>query len=185
AVGPGVWNNWKAALLRQLYYATEEVLSGGTLHGGRSERVAALHRQLASQLADWSEEERAALFARGNPGYWLSFDIDTLAHHARLIRRAEREALPLVVEPRVDPRRSITELTIHTLDTPGLFARLAGAMAASGATIVDAKAFTMSNGMVLDVFGLQDLEGKAFAGAEKLGRLSQRIEQALSGRLDI
>src|SRR4029078_9112786 len=51
AVGPGVWNNWMAALLRQLYSATEEVLSGGTLHGGPSERVAALHRQLASQLA--------------------------------------------------------------------------------------------------------------------------------------
>ena len=28
AVGPNVWNGWKAALLRQLYYAAEQVLSG-------------------------------------------------------------------------------------------------------------------------------------------------------------
>ena len=36
AVGPNVWNGWKAALLRQLYNATERVLSGGTLAGGRA-----------------------------------------------------------------------------------------------------------------------------------------------------
>src|SRR5215469_11455563 len=39
AVGPNVWNGWKAALLRQLYNATERVLSGGTLAGARAERV--------------------------------------------------------------------------------------------------------------------------------------------------
>ena len=38
AVGPNVWNGWKAALLRQLYYAAEQVLSGGTL-GGRPRRA--------------------------------------------------------------------------------------------------------------------------------------------------
>ena len=29
AVGPGVWNGWKAQLLRTLYYETEPVLTGG------------------------------------------------------------------------------------------------------------------------------------------------------------
>ncbi len=29
AVGPGVWNSWKAQLLRTLYYETEPVLTGG------------------------------------------------------------------------------------------------------------------------------------------------------------
>ena len=185
AVGPGIWNNWKAALLRQLYYATEEVLSGGTLQGGRARRVTQVHEQLSAALSHWSEADRATHLGRGYPGYWLSFDIPTLTRHAELIRRAEREQLHLVVEPRVDPERAITELTIHTLDTPGLFARLAGAMAASGATIVDAKAFTMANGMALDVFGVQDLEGKAFSGADRLARLAARIETSLSGRLDI
>jgi [protein-PII] uridylyltransferase len=185
AVGPGIWNNWKATLLRQLYYAAEEVLSGGTLQGGRTQRVASVREHLSGLLSHWTEEERSTHLARGYPGYWLSFDTETLARHAELMRRAERGHLPLVVEPRIDPQRSITELTIHTLDTPGLFARLAGAMAASGATIVDTKAFTMANGMALDVFGLQDLEGKAFSGADRLTRLTSRIEMSLSGRLDV
>jgi len=29
AVGPGVWNNWKAQLIRNLYYLTHKALSSG------------------------------------------------------------------------------------------------------------------------------------------------------------
>ena len=65
---------------------------------------------------------------------------------------------------RIDRERAVTEITIYTLDTHGLFARLAGAMAVTGANIVDAKIFTMANGMALDTFWIQDLEGKPFDG---------------------
>jgi [protein-PII] uridylyltransferase len=33
AVGPGVWNGWKAQLLRDLYQATAAVLRGGETPG--------------------------------------------------------------------------------------------------------------------------------------------------------
>ena len=29
AVGPGVWNGWKGQLLRELYYAAENMMTGG------------------------------------------------------------------------------------------------------------------------------------------------------------
>ena len=79
----------------------------------------------------------------------------------------------------------MTEITIYTLDTHGLFARLAGAMAISGANIVDAKIFTLANGMALDTFWIQDLEGKPFDGPQRLARLAARVEISLSNRLDI
>ena len=40
AVGPNVWNAWKAALLRELYYAAEETMSGGLAAEGQGARVA-------------------------------------------------------------------------------------------------------------------------------------------------
>jgi len=43
------------------------------------------------------------------------------------VRRAERDRQPLAIEHRIDGERSVTEVTIYTLDTHGLFARLAGA----------------------------------------------------------
>ncbi|MBV8410719.1 MAG: [protein-PII] uridylyltransferase, partial [Alphaproteobacteria bacterium] len=133
AVGPNVWNGWKAALLRQLYNATERVLSGGTLAGGRAERIKAVQAEVAQHLGGWSEQDKEEHFARGYAPYWLSFPAETLARHAELVRRAERDRQPLAIEHRIDGERSVTEVTIYTLDTHGLFARLAGAMAISGA----------------------------------------------------
>jgi [protein-PII] uridylyltransferase len=185
AVGPNVWNGWKAALLRQLYHATEHILSGGTLSGGRGERIKAVQAEIAKRLTAWTEAEKDEHFSRGYPSYWLSFPPDTLVRQAELVRRAERDHQPLAIEHRIDTSRSVTEVTIYTLDTHGLFARLAGAMAISGANIVDAKIFTMANGMALDTFWLQDLDGKPFDGPQRLARLAARVEIALSNRLDI
>ena len=185
AVGPNVWNGWKAALLRQLYFATERVLSGGTLAGARAERVKAVQGEVAELLSGWSEAEREEHFARGYAPYWLSFPAETLARQAELVRRAERDRQPLAIEHRIDRERSVTEVTVYTLDTHGLFARLAGAMAISGANIVDAKIFTLANGMALDTFWIQDLEGKPFDGPQRLARLAARVELALSNRLNI
>jgi [protein-PII] uridylyltransferase len=185
AVGPNVWNGWKAALLRQLYYAAERVMSGGTLAGGRAERIKAIQSEVGEKLSGWSAEEKDAHLSRGYAPYWLSFPVDTLVRQAELVRRAEREHQPLAIEHRIDPGRSATEVTVYTLDTHGLFARLAGAMAISGANIVDAKIFTLANGMALDTFWLQDLEGKPFDGPQRLARLAARVELALSNRLDI
>ena len=185
AVGPNVWNGWKAALLRQLYSAAEQVLSGGTLAGGRAERIKQVQADVAERLTGWSDAEKDEHFARGYAPYWLSFDADSLARQAGLVRDAERNGQALALEHRVDAGRSVTEITIYTLDTHGLFARLAGAMAVSGANIVDAKIFTLANGMALDTFWIQDLEGKPFDDPQRLARLAARVELALSNRLDI
>src|SRR5260370_11152908 len=182
AVGPNVWNGWKAALLRQLYYAAERVMSGGTLAGARAERIKAIQVELGRRLVGWSEADKEEHFARGYAPYWLSFPTETLGRQAELVRRAERDRQPLAIEHRIDGERSVTEVTIYTLDTHGLFARLAGAMAISGANIVDAKIFTLANGMALDTFWIQDLEGKPFDGPQRLARSAARVDLSLSNR---
>jgi [protein-PII] uridylyltransferase len=183
AVGPNVWNNWKAALLRELYYRAEEVLSGTVLAGARETRIAAAQAALRAALPDWSEEDFAAHAQRGYPGYWLGMDTQTQARHARLVRQAESEAAPLAIDRRVDRARAVTEVTIYTADHPGLFARLTGAIAVAGATIVDARIFTLANGMALDTFWIQGADGRAFERPDRLAKLSVLIEQSLAGRL--
>src|SRR5258707_5251851 len=112
----------------------------------------------------WSKQDKEDHFARGYGPYWLSFRTDTLVRQAELVRRAERDHHPLAIEHRIDSERSVTEVTIYTLDTHGLFARLAGAMAISGANIVDAQIFTLANGMALDTFCVQDHDAKPLDG---------------------
>jgi len=183
AVGPNVWNNWKAALLRELYYRTEEALSGTVVAGARENRIAAAQEALRKELPEWSDEDFAAHVQRGYPNYWLTLDSGTQARHARLVRQAEKEAAPLSIDRRVDAARAVTEITIYTADHPGLFARLTGAIAVAGASIVDAKIFTLSNGMALDTFWIQSAEGGAFDRPDRLARLAVLVEQSLAGRL--
>src|SRR5205807_4270609 len=183
AVGPKVWNGWKAALLRELYHQAIEVISGGFSEEGQNSRMAAAQAAVRRLLPDFSEAEFTTFVSRGYPFYWLSFDAATHARHARLMREAEASGAPLTVEKRVDPHRSVTEITLYTADHPGLFSRIAGALAVSGANIVDAKIMTMSNGMALDTFRVQDSAGGAFDRPDKLAKLAVVFENVLTGDL--
>jgi [protein-PII] uridylyltransferase len=183
AVGPKVWNGWKAALLRELYHRAIEVISGGLIDEGPNFRIAAAQAAARELLPDFSEAEFTTFVSRGYPFYWLSFDADTHARHARLMREAEASGAPLTVEKRVDTRRSVTEITLYTADHPGLFSRIAGALAVSAANIVDAKIMTMSNGMALDTFWVQDSSGGAFDRPDKLAKLAVVFENVLTGDL--
>ncbi|MDX1737469.1 MAG: bifunctional uridylyltransferase/uridylyl-removing protein, partial [Alphaproteobacteria bacterium] len=68
-------------------------------------------------------------------------------------------------------------------DHPGLFSRLAGAMAVCGATILNARIHTFTHGMALDHFWIQDLDGEAYADPDKLARLEKTVDLVLSGEL--
>ncbi len=178
AVGPKTWNNWKAVLLRELYWRTAEQLSGGHAAAAAETRAAAAVAELRRELADWRPEEIEAHVARGHPAYWLAYDPPALARHARLVRRAEENGEPLAIETRVDPPRGSTEVTVYTADRLGLFSDLAGAIALAGADIVDARIFTLTNGKALDSFTIQD-SGGAFERPDKLARLAATIEHVI------
>lgn len=183
ATGPKVFNGWKAALLRDLYYKTEEMLTGGLAARGHEARIKQMQAALRDALPDWSEEEFQAHLARGPATYWLSVDVGTLARHAAIVRAAERDRAPIALDWRVDTYRAVTELTVYTADHAGLFAKIAGAIAVAGGNIVDARIFTLSNGMALDSFWVQDTSGGALERSDKLARLSAVVERSLAGRL--
>lgn len=183
AVGPGRWNNWKATLLRDLYTRAESLMTGGLAEEGRDAMAAAVVAEFRDALADWPADDLEAHIARGHAGYWTAYDLATLCRHAKLIREAERDGVPLAVDVDVDRDKGATEVTIYAADHPGLFSRIAGALSVSGANIVEAKINTLANGKGLDSFLIQDSEGDAFARSDKVARLSVLINQSLAGEL--
>jgi [protein-PII] uridylyltransferase len=183
AVSPKVWNGWKATLLRELFARVAEVLEGGLATTERDVRVQSAKAAAAGLLEDWPAEDVQRFLALGYPGYWLSFDPESHLRHARLIRDAEQRHAPLTVDTQPLPARAVTEVTVYAADHAGLFSRIAGALAVAGASIVDARIHTLTNGMALDTFWIQDAAGGAFDQPHRLARLYVLIEQALSGRL--
>jgi len=99
------------------------------------------------------------------------------------MRTAEQRKAPLTVDTQLLPARAVTGVTVYCADHPGLFSKISGALAVAGASIVDARIHTMTNGMALDTFWIQDAAGGTFDQPHRLARLSVLIEQALSGRL--
>ena len=181
AVGPGVWNGWKGQLLRDLYFITNDCLTGGQGGEGLKYRVEAATEALREKLPSWDDETFAAYTARHTDAYWTSIPLEVCVHDAELILQADAAGDEFCIQTRSDDFTSKTELTLYTEDHPGLFARLAGAIAVVGASIVDAKIFTTKDGMALDHFTIQDHEGGAFKSAAKLERLEEVIRQTMTG----
>ncbi len=185
AVGPTIWNGWKGQLLRELYYRAEEFLSGGFTGRGRDQRIAETKETVRSLLSDWGRIEQERLVKRHYENYWYSNDAEAIVRHARLMREADAANRTLTTATRPDRFRAVTEFTLYAPDHPGLFARVAGAMASAGANIVDAKIFTTTDGMALDMFFIQDMDGAAFDKPDRLKKLNTAIDRALSGDLKL
>jgi [protein-PII] uridylyltransferase len=183
AVSNKVWNNWKATLLRELYARVVEVLEGGLATTERDVRVQRAKQAAMALLADWPADAATHFQQLGYPSYWLSFDPETHARHGRMIRSAEDRGVQLTVETQPLPARAVTEVTVYAADHAGLFSRITGALAIAGASIVDARIHTMTNGMALDTFWIQDAAGGAFDQPHRLAKLYVLIERALSGGL--
>jgi [protein-PII] uridylyltransferase len=185
AVGPGIWNAWKATLLDELYYrALEEMeMTAGQPAERRAARVERAKGKLRARLTDWDAAELDSYIARGYLDYWLAFPDTEHARHFELMRRADLSGEALHIETRLLPSQDATEVTIYAPDHPGLFAQIAGAMALCGASIVSARVMTLANSMALDIFHIQDLSGRPYDSIDRLERLTSRIKAAVIGQL--
>ena len=182
AVGPNVWNTWKGTLLRDLYERTDDYIRGGQASGRIDARVNAAKAALAERITDWPQKKREHILSLGSPAFWLSNDTDTHERLAHFMRAAEEVGEQISVDFTIDSYRDVTHMVIYTPDHAGLFAKIAGALALAGVSVVDANILTLSNSMALDTFSLQDFEGHAIP-ENRFARIKSRIVAALEGRL--
>src|SRR5204862_5319101 len=129
AVGPGVWNGWKAQLLRTLYYETEPVLTGGFSEVNRAERVAQAKAEFRAEIGDWPAGVLDAYIARHYPAYWLKVDLPHKVAQARFVRATELAGKRLATSVGFDAARGVTELTVYAPDHPWLLSIIAGGCA--------------------------------------------------------
>jgi [protein-PII] uridylyltransferase len=182
-VGPGVWNGWKAQLLRSLYYETEPALTGGFSEVNRGARIAAAQAEFRGSFKEWPESEVDAYIARHYPAYWLKVDLARKIRHARFIRASENAGHKLAVNVGFDEARGVTELTILAPDHPWLLSIIAGACASAGANIVDAQIYTTTDGLALDSISISREYDRDEDEGRRATRIGETIEQALEGKV--
>ncbi len=178
AVGPGVWNGWKAQLLRTLYYETEPVLTGGFSEVNRAQRVAMAQAEFRAEMKDWPPERLEAFIARQYPAYWLKVDLPHKVAQAHFVHATESADKTLATSVGFDAVRGVTELTVLAPDHPWLLSIIAGACAVGGANIVDAQIYTTTDGLALDTISLS----REFERDEDEARRAARIGDAIETR---
>ncbi len=179
-VGPNTWNNWKAMLLRQLYRDTATALETGLEDLNRERRETEAKRQLREALEAWDKGDVRVETARHYGPYWQGLSTDTHVVFAELLRGLGADEIRINLKPDTD--RDATRACFALADHPGIFSRLAGALALVGANVVDARTYTSKDGYATAVFWVQDAEGHPYDSA-RLPRLKQMIDKTLKGEV--
>lgn len=187
AVGPGVWNDWKAGLMAELYDRAMLVLSGkhpkfleeDRLRKVREHVAAKLlpdqapddERQVLSRWLDQQLEQFPAHYLTGTPRDRIACDIE-------IIRRLQPGEI--VVEGSYDAETSTVEyrIVLDRQNSDGCFHRIAGTLTSQRLEILSAQICTTTDGVVVDVFTVHDDD---YSGAvprnrmEDVGRVIQRV----------
>ena len=181
-VGPGVWNNWKAVLLRKLHTETATALDNGLEELNRDKRQNEAKRSLRHLLIAKGWEARAirAEIARHYDNYWPGLPSETQAVFAELLSGIDADEIR--TDLRADHDRDATRAAFVLADHPGIFSRLCGALTLMGANVVDARTYTTRDGYATAVFWVQDADGHPFA-EDRLPRLRQTILRTLGGEI--
>ena len=179
-VGPNTWNNWKAMLLRRLHAETSDALVAGLESVNREKREDEQKRALREALKNWDAKDLRKETGRHYGPYWQGLSTETQAVFAELLRGIADDEIRIDIKPDLD--RDATRACFALADHPGIFSRLAGALALVGANVVDARTYTSKDGYATAVFWVQDAEGHPYEH-DHLPRLRTTIERTLKGEV--
>jgi [protein-PII] uridylyltransferase len=184
AVAPGVWSEWKGTLLQELYTRARTHCAGGARPLGLTDERARLKAAVAALVAGelpLSEVERhfALLPAR----YAEHLDATAAAAHLRLVAQLEQQ--PCACRWQTHASAHASELTIAARDRRGLFADLAGALAAHGVEILSADLHTRADAVALDTLMLREAATHAPVAEHRRPTVERALAAALVGRLDV
>jgi [protein-PII] uridylyltransferase len=190
AVGPEVWNPWKASLLAELYVKTLNLLEEA--EKGEFERpdVLAVIRRVQTRvrrqlLAQNDPEEAIEKFVEAMPDrYFLSTPEDDIPAHFELMARFQGDQPAVTVEH--FPERDCTSVVICCQDRPGLFASITGVFTALQLDILNARIFTASDGRILDVFRISHHgRSEIVMGEQKWIKFRLALEGILDGKIEV
>jgi [protein-PII] uridylyltransferase len=187
AVGPGVMTGWMARILWELFVRTMSRLTGGKLERPSREKIA---ERVADEIGEVSRAERRAERGGARGGvvahlammsdrYLVTTSAQRIAAHLRLVERLEEDvvATELFHHPDLDS----SELVVVTKDVPGLFALIAGTLAAEGINILSAQIHTRADGIAIDTFQVNDPFGEAVTEDARWRRTLGALRRVLVG----
>ena len=180
ATNDDVWNSWKGALLKELYYQTQKALRRGLEKPIDVRSRIRDHKQqamlkLISKAFKPSEIE--TLWKRFKADYFLRHYPSQIAWHAEYILQHADSEQPLVLVSKRASRGG-NEVFIYCKDSLDLFATVATELNNKNLNIHDATIMNSRDGYTLDTFIVLEPDGEPLALDRTLA-IKPALEQAL------
>ena len=188
AVGPGVLTKWKESLLIQLYRRTLPAVSGEQDKTVGPECIKELVSEVAREFTnvpagglDWIESQLSQFPLR----YLHGTPPKRIAAHLGAIGRLK--VGDVLVEETFNEELGMCEYTVITHDniTPGIFSKMAGAMAAEGLDILDAQIITRDDGIVVNTFQASDPDYVGVPPEDRRVSVGETIIRVLKGEEEL
>jgi [protein-PII] uridylyltransferase len=180
ATNPKQWNNWKDALLRDLYLKTRKVLRQGLEHSPDIEEIITENREAACDIITRSKLPRDEIehLCEEFPGdYFLHHKAEEIAWHVSSILHNEGNGS--TVDIRQSSHTLSTELFVHTHNTPHVFTRVVGVLSSINLDILHADIYTTCDDQTLDTFIIQDAQGEPITDEHDIAQIRQTLLSAL------
>jgi [protein-PII] uridylyltransferase len=183
AVGPGVWTEWKATLLWDLYRRTRKHMTGEDAPLDDGLERARIKEQIAGALTPalpLSEVERHLALL---PDRYLRITSPAVvAMHIQMIEAVKAAGFACRWTRHGN---TSAELTVAVQDRHGLFADLAGTLAANGIEILSAELNTRDDGIAIDGFMLRQASTGQAVEDHRYQAIERALSQAVAGELDV
>ena len=181
------WSDWKESLVWQLFDATSQYLvdQKAFYEKTKIERES-LEATVFEKLGAEYTDEIEAQFELMPDNYFLALQVSDVVDDLRLIRSFLQNVsgdgtwpLAPAMNWQPSPERGHTIVGICTWDRDRLLAKIAGSFSVVPLNILSADVFTRSDHIVLDIFRICDLQGRAVTDKRDLDLVEKTLRSAL------
>lgn len=193
AVGPGVWTEWKAELLSDLYDRTMVVVSGKHYGYHEKERLASIKEHVKSsivplegdgtseRLFEWIDRQLDTL----PPHYWSNTPPAGIAQDLQQLQQLEPG--DIFTAGAYDAETGTVEYRViaHCDRSDGCFHKLTGALTAKHMEILAAQICTSLKGDVIDRFHVLDTDYSGDVPPDRIEDVSSALRAVLEGKSQV
>ncbi|MEW5692857.1 MAG: [protein-PII] uridylyltransferase [Candidatus Hydrogenedentota bacterium] len=184
SVAPGVWTEWKCALINNLYFRTKNKLEGGE---DEYRDVVKSKCDKIKAVSNINPEIIEKHILGLGKNYVYKYNEAQIIHHLELIEKLKIKMnnANYELDYIVNNDLSFTEMSISTKTRRGLFATLSGVFAYLNINILSADIMTRDDGIALDIFQVTNTVGEPVTDERKWSSFNKIIADVLQGKSDI
>ncbi|MDO6638865.1 MULTISPECIES: [protein-PII] uridylyltransferase [unclassified Shewanella] len=198
ATNDDLWNDWKASLLTDLYFATRKALRNGLENVLQLRSVVREHKQEAlniinadSQLTDEHQiqAQSAAIqklwknlplsfFGNAESSEIAKYTLGILSHQQQA--QADSESLIIVDDSNV---KGCSDVFVYTKDRAGLFISLFNTLSTLKISVKQAQISQTKDGYVVEAFKVLDFDGKPIFSAQRRKQVTSKLRQVIDNNV--